>query len=81
MSDTILRQWAMLRNIPHAPRRITTSVLRDRLIEEGYRVDIRTVQRDLGKLSLLFPLISDGRSRPYAWSWMRRDSSLPWNSC
>ncbi len=82
MGDTILRQWAMLRNIPPAPRKISTGMLRERLIEEGYSVDIRTIQRDLGKLSLLFPLYCDGRSKPWGWSWMRRQNrSVPWISC
>ena len=81
MGDTVLRQLAMLRAIPPAPRKISTSMLRDRLIEEGFAVDIRTVQRDLGKLSTLFPLACDGRSKPHGWSWRNgQDRLVPWSN-
>src|SRR5690606_28905580 len=38
-----------------------------------YPIDIRSVQRDLNKLSVVFPLISDDNS-PAGWSW---DASAP----
>jgi hypothetical protein len=69
MSDTLLRQWEMLRSIPRAPRKIDASTLMARLEAAGYRIDKRTVQRDLNDLSRVFPLQSDTRNTPYGWSW------------
>ena len=69
MSETILRQLAMLRRVPRAPRAVTTAVLVEKLAEEGFIVSIRSVQRDLEMLSALFPLRCDQRAKPYGWSW------------
>jgi len=69
MSETILRQLAMLRRVPRAPRAVTTAVLVEKLGEEGFTVSIRSVQRDLEMLSALFPLGCDDRVKPYGWSW------------
>ena len=70
MSDTLLRQWAMLRHIPRAPHKTDTTTLREHLMEEGFLVEPRTIQRDLKKLSLQFALVCDERSVPHGWSWM-----------
>lgn len=70
MSETILRQWAMLQLIPRAPRKISAQQLADRLSTQGYAVTERTIQRDLQKLSgSLFPLRADERNRPFGWCW------------
>ncbi|MBF0261209.1 MAG: WYL domain-containing protein [Magnetococcales bacterium] len=69
-SDTLLRQWAMLRLIPRQPRRISTTDIWGRLKDQGYCVDVRTVQRDLDKLSTIFPLVCD-EHKPKGWSWMK----------
>lgn len=71
MSDTTLRQIRMLQMIPRAPRRIDTGTLRRQLAELGFETTQRTVQRDLEKLSAVFPLVCDDRSRPHGWSWER----------
>ncbi len=71
MSETLLRQWAMLRHMPREPRKIDAATLQHCLREEGFRVDLRSVQRDLKKLSRVFPLLLDQRNRPYGWSWAR----------
>ncbi|MBN1948061.1 MAG: WYL domain-containing protein [Bradymonadales bacterium] len=70
-SDTSLRQWTMLRLVPRAPRKIDTASLERRLAEQGFSIDRRSIQRDLQKLSSVFPLQCDDRNRPYGWSWMR----------
>lgn len=70
MSDTYLRQWAMLRVIPKAPRKIDVSTIKSRLEEEGFKTTKRTIQRDLKELSTIFPLQSDERSRPFGWQWI-----------
>lgn len=78
MSDTAVRYVRMLELIPGAPRRIAARDLLTRLDEEGFSVDLRTIQRDLDKLSAYFPLTHDGAT-PRGWSWMKdaRVTELP----
>lgn len=77
MTDTLLRQWLMLRHIPRQPRKITAQALRDRLADQGYSTTERTIQRDLLRLSgELFGLLLDDRSRPHGWSWDRDAGQL-----
>jgi len=72
MSDTALRQINMLKLIPREPRKISTQELVSGLVATGFaEVTVRTVQRDLNALSAYFPLVSDGREKPYGWSWKR----------
>ena len=54
--DTLYRQWLMLSKIPRYPRSISAPDLKSILEDEGYEIDIRTIQRDLLKLSSPFPL-------------------------
>lgn len=72
--ETLLRQWAMLRLIPRHPRRIDTGRIRDELLQVGYDVTLRTIQRDLNKLSAVLPLGSD-QSKPQGW-WWQADADL-----
>lgn len=67
-SDTLLRHWRMLRDIPRHPRRISTVELLERLLAAGFEATLRTVQRDLVKLSASHPLMSDD-AKPQGWSW------------
>ena len=77
MTDTLLRQWLMLRRIPRYPRKVTVRALREQLVEQGYETSERTIQRDLLRLSgALFGLLLDDRSRPYGWSWDRAAAPL-----
>ena len=69
MSDTITRQIDILRLIPEHPRKITTSELKSLLENEEHRVTIRTIQRDIDKLSTKFALLNDGNKTP-GWYWM-----------
>jgi len=71
MSTTALRYLTMLRMVPRHPRTITTGELSERLEERGYSVAMRSIQRDLEKLSAEFPLIVDESSRPHQWSFDR----------
>lgn len=68
-TETILRQWAMLQKIPRHPASIGTRVLREQLEENGYRIDVRTIQRDLAKLSVVFSLTCDERGKALRWCW------------
>ncbi len=71
MSDTLMRQWLMLNMIPRHPKKIAVSQIRMDLEQEGFRTSMRTIQRDLNRLSEQFPLVSDERSKPFGWSWAK----------
>lgn len=58
----------MLRAIPREGKVSTRDLVR-RLEEAGFSINARSVQRDLERLSQLYPLISDTRSKPYGWQW------------
>lgn len=75
MNDTLLRTWAMLRMIPRFPRVITTATVKSRLADDGWTVSLRTIQRDLIKLSEVFPLVSD-EAKPQGWSWQANAAQL-----
>lgn len=67
-NDTLLRHWRMLREIPRYPRRISTTDIKERLLAAGFDATLRTIQRDLIKLSCSLPLLGDD-SKPQGWSW------------
>ncbi|WP_288944249.1 WYL domain-containing protein [uncultured Marinobacter sp.] len=71
MSTTAIRYITMLRMVPRSPRSITTTELASRLEEQGFSVTMRSIQRDLEKLSADFPLLVDETSRPFHWSFDR----------
>ncbi|HET8850304.1 MAG TPA: WYL domain-containing transcriptional regulator [Marinobacter sp.] len=71
MSNTAVRYLTMLRMVPRHPKSITTTELAQRLEDHGFEVTMRSIQRDLEKLSADFPLIVDEASRPYRWSFDR----------
>jgi len=68
MIDTLLRQWAMLRFIPRFPRKVDTTHLQYELAKAGHDINLRTIQRDLNKLSEVLPLVADN-AKPQGWSW------------
>jgi predicted DNA-binding transcriptional regulator YafY len=69
-TDTLRRQWEILKLIPRSPRKTTTIQLRDALEDAGYPTTLRTVQRDLEKLVLDFQITSDG-FKPAGWCWAK----------
>ena len=67
-TSTTLRHLAMLMEIPLYPgTSITTKRLHQNLIEEGYNVSKRTIERDLEKLESLVGLISQKTNDGNAW--------------
>lgn len=70
MSDTTLRHWMMLRHLPRHPRKIDAAALAGLLSEAGFLVSRRSVERDLVKLALVFPVQCDDAHKPFGWSWM-----------
>jgi predicted DNA-binding transcriptional regulator YafY len=75
MPDTTLRQIAMLSLIPGRPGKITARELHSKLKAQGHDVHVRSIERDLPKLSCEFPLIND-QGRPAGWSWEAKDMRL-----
>jgi len=69
--DTLLRLVALLRLIPRDPQRIATPTLLEKLKDKGFSVNMRSVQRDLNRLSVPFSLLCDDSSTPYRWSFTR----------
>jgi len=71
MSDTLLRQWQLLRQIPRAPKKIDVANLMAKLEIAGYKTTKRSIQRDLNSLSRVFPLLCDdaGTGVAHGWSW------------
>jgi predicted DNA-binding transcriptional regulator YafY len=69
--DSLLRYFDMLSMIPRQPNSISTPDLLNKLLDAGYLVDIRTLQRDLDKLSAshLFPITNEGNTKPLRWQW------------
>jgi predicted DNA-binding transcriptional regulator YafY len=68
-TETILRQWAMLQKIPRHPTSIGTRALKEKLAADGYGLDVRTIQRDLAKLSDVFPLTCEEKGKALRWCW------------
>ncbi|WP_194757189.1 helix-turn-helix transcriptional regulator [Aliidiomarina indica] len=73
--QTVTRQWELLKQLPSRGPGITSGELTQRLIDEGFAVSKRTVERDLSDLSCLFPIQCNDKSRPFGWYWLR-DASV-----
>ncbi|MGB4498795.1 MAG: WYL domain-containing protein [Methylococcaceae bacterium] len=75
--ESLLRYFDMLCLIPKAPNSISTPEILEKLQNIDYVVDLRTVQRDLVKLSAspLFPIASTENTKPLRWFWI--DNSSP----
>lgn len=69
MSDTSLRYLHMLQLIPRHPNSVSTVDLQSKLSDAGYEINLRSIQRDLEKLSASFPLYCDDNVRPFKWSF------------
>lgn len=75
-TDTLSRQWNLLRAIPAFPNWLSTRELHQRLQDRGHDVNIRTIQRDLGFLSSPFPLLTETRGKTLYWQWMQGAQGL-----
>jgi predicted DNA-binding transcriptional regulator YafY len=76
MTDTTLRQLKLLEYLPRQPRKVSPQEIKESLLQSGFEVSIRTIQRDLKTLSAILPLISDERDKPYGWSWHKDAAGL-----
>ncbi|NBA98258.1 YafY family protein [Pseudomonas sp. R5(2019)] len=66
---TLSRQWELLRQLPNRSPGLTTSELVNRLLDAGFTISKRSIERDLNELSLIFPILRNDRSIPYGWHW------------
>ena len=66
--DTLQRLLELLKALPHH-NWATPSELHARLLDMGYEVDLRSVQRDLKELQKSFPLDHNDKGRPHGWRW------------
>ena len=57
MADSGLRLLLILKKLPRAPRCISTRQIHEQLLDDGYQVTLRTIQRDMDTLSAHFPII------------------------
>lgn len=70
----LLRQWKMLQLLPYrCPKDAAT--IREELENEGFNVDLRTVQRDLKELMEVFPVTAK-QGKPISWRWDRNAMSF-----
>ena len=69
--DTLLRQLTLLRLIPEYPRYTSSQTLHEKLHDRGYKVELRTVQRDLNRLSAPFSLTNSKKGGRNEWSYTK----------
>jgi len=71
-ADTTLRNLAMLQLIPTRPRRKSTPQIMAELseLDSDFEVTARSIQRDLEKLSAIFPITSEVQGRTNYWYWV-----------
>jgi len=75
-ADTTLRYLAMLQIVPAAPGRISVAALGDALRAREYDVTPRTLQRDLERLSAVFPMSCDREGRANHWYFTDKTALL-----
>ena len=75
-TDTTLRYLKLLTCLPRHPDRISPKALRDKLerVNPEYSVSLRTIQRDLERLSSVFPVSCVERGRGKHWFWADKDA-------
>ncbi|HET6633169.1 MAG TPA: WYL domain-containing protein [Rhodanobacteraceae bacterium] len=71
MSETFLRHIDLLGLVPLRPRKASVRDLHRRLQGYGHTIDVRSIERDLIKLSGRLPLARDG-GKPAGWCWTER---------
>jgi predicted DNA-binding transcriptional regulator YafY len=77
MADSFHRLMRILRHIPRAPRWVDTETLHQMLASEGIEVEVRTIQRDLQRLSGRdFGLECLDTSKPYRWRFIETAESV-----
>lgn len=68
-NETLSRRLALLQHLPHHGAGITARELTEILAESGYKVDVRTIQRDLIDLLDVVPIDCNDSGKPYGYRW------------
>jgi predicted DNA-binding transcriptional regulator YafY len=76
MAESYLRQLEILRMLPRHPNTISTTEIGNRVLDKGYEVTAKTIQRDLQAISRIFPIVSVEDTKPYRWGWMEKTSVM-----
>ncbi|MCD2450206.1 WYL domain-containing protein [Methylicorpusculum oleiharenae] len=69
MSDQFYRKLQILQWIPRYPGRITVDQLEQKMLDYGVEVSLRTLQRDIETLSVLFTGLISQRYRDHSVGW------------
>ena len=72
--STAMRMFLLVQLLDRRIARSSSELLK-KLQDAGYKADLRTVQRDLVKLSEQLPIYSDG-AKPAGWRWMENAPGL-----
>lgn len=75
-TDTTLRYLKLLACLPRHPDRIGAKALQGKLERDNpeYSVSLRTMQRDLERLSGIFPISCTEQGRAKYWFWTEKDA-------
>jgi predicted DNA-binding transcriptional regulator YafY len=72
MSDTLDRHWQILRMLPRLPKMISTPEIHRALVNAGFSITVRNVQKDMELLKLKWlGLEGDTSGRANLWAWSR----------
>ena len=74
--STSYRYLLLMRMIPRYPNKIDTATIASLLERDGMTIHLRSIQRDLEKLSQSFEITCDDKHKPYGWSWSADAPSL-----
>lgn len=69
-TDTAQRLMAILELMPHSPRMLSTGDIHRKLRGIGMDVDIRSVQRDLERLSQRYPITDTRKGAKHFWCFI-----------
>src|SRR5699024_2779288 len=76
--DTLFRHLAMLQLIPRKPHFKATTTIKALLEKRGFSVEMRTIQRDLERMSSLFTLVYYRERNHFRWRFLADiKSNLP----
>ena len=73
--ESFKRKLDLLCAIPRLPRKISTEDLQKKLQTLGYRISLRSIQRDLNTLSSAYPVQGDN-AKPQGWGWLAEAPAL-----
>jgi len=70
INDQITRQFHILKQLSRYPKKITVQHIQKSLLDSGFKISIRTIQRDINALSQVFNGIgSEKINKEVGWFW------------